>query len=174
MTMVHVAACEAIEGCRYRDYFTRVDTHRIFPAQFVRIEPPMPLKADGCSRCSRFWMEAVLLVKVSAQRLELDEMHMEGMGIFRQIDGTPDLSRTICHEPVDGILKLPGDGAIAHDFSLFIRYRNERFSCCGIFVRHLGEFMEGEHAVGILDHRDHSVLVSRGQTVMFKPAIRRG
>src|SRR5260221_108319 len=59
MTMVHVAACEAIEGCSYRDHFTRVDTHRIFPAQFVRIERPMPLKADGCRRCSRFWMEAV-------------------------------------------------------------------------------------------------------------------
>src|SRR5260370_40938727 len=83
MTMVHVAACEAIEGCRYRDHFTRVDTHCIFPAQFGRIERPMPLKVDGCRRCSRFWMEAVLLVEISAKRLELDEMHMERMGIFR-------------------------------------------------------------------------------------------
>src|SRR6266851_4230951 len=89
MTMVHVAACEAIEGCRYRDHFTRIDTHRIFPAQFVRIERPMCLKADGCRRSPSFWMEAVLVVQISAERLELDEMHMERMGIFRQIKYTP-------------------------------------------------------------------------------------
>ncbi len=101
-------------------------------------------------------------------------MHMEGMGVFRQVEDIPNLCRTICDEPVGSILKLLSDGAIAHSFSLFIRYRNKRFSCCGIFVRHLGEFMEGEHAVGILDHRDHSVLVSRGQAVMCESAVRRG
>ena len=93
--MVHVAACEAIEGGRNRDHFPRVDTHRVFPAQLVRIERPMLLKADGCRRCSRFWMEAVLIIEVSAQRLELDEMHMEGMGVFRQVEDIPDLGRTI-------------------------------------------------------------------------------
>src|SRR6266496_31307 len=174
MTMVHVAACEAIKGGRYRDHFSRVDTHRIFPAQFVRIERPMPLKADGYSRCPRCWMEAVLVVQISAQRLKLHEMHMEGMGVFRHIKYTPNLCRTIGHEPVDGILKLPGDGAVAHGFSLLICYRHERFSCCSTSVGHLSQFMEGEHAVGILDHRDHSVLVCRGQPVMFEPAIRRG
>ena len=89
--MVHVAACEAIEGCRDRDHLTRVDTHSIFPAQFVRIERPMRLKADGCRRSPRCRIEAVLVVKISAERLELDEMHMEGMGIFRQIEDTPYL-----------------------------------------------------------------------------------
>src|SRR5690349_1824403 len=113
MTMVHVAACEAIEGGRYRDHFTRVDTHRIFPAQFVLIERPMRLKADGGRRCPRFWMEAVLIIEVSAQCLELDEMYMEGMGVFRQVDDAPDLGRTISDEPVDGLLKLSGDGALA-------------------------------------------------------------
>src|SRR6266487_6757152 len=150
MTMVHVAACEAIEGGRYRDHFSRVDTHRIFPAQFVRIERPMPLKSDGYSRCPRFWLEALRVVEVSAQRLELHEMHMEGMGVFRQVDDTPNLCRTVCHEPVDGILKVSCDGAIAHGFSLFIRNRNERFSCCGISVRHLSQFVESEHTVRIL------------------------
>src|SRR5947209_8885917 len=144
MTMVHVAACEAIEGGGYRDHFTRVDTHRIFPAQFVRIERPMLLEADGSRRSSRFWMETIFIIEVSAQHLELDEMHMEGMGVFRQVENIPDLGRTIGDEPVDGILKLPGDGAIAPGFSLFIRYRHERFSCCGIFVRHLSQFLEDE------------------------------
>src|SRR6266487_2844331 len=98
MTMVHVAACEAIDGC-------------------------MPLKADGCRCCSRFWMEALRVVEVSAQRLELHEMHVERMGVFRQVDDTPNLCRTVGHEPVDGILKVSCDGAIAPGFSLFIRYR---------------------------------------------------
>src|SRR5713226_2092442 len=174
MTMIHVAACEAIEGCRYRDHFTRVDTQRIFPAQFVRIDRPMPLKADGFGRCSRFWMEAVLVVEVSAQSLELDEMHMEGMGVFRQVEDIPNLCRTIFYEPVDGILKMAGDGVIAPSFSLLIRYYYERFSRYGITVRHFSKFTEGEHTVGILDHRDHAMLVSRGQPVMFEPAVRRG
>src|SRR5216684_635591 len=139
MTMVHVAACEAIEGCSYRDHFTRVDTHRILPAQFVRIERPMPLKADGCRRCSRFWLEAILVVEVSAQRLELDEMHMEGMGVYRQVDDTPYLCRTIGDEPVDGILKLLGDGAILHCFLLLVCHRNQCFSRCGISFQHLGK-----------------------------------
>src|SRR6266700_2940572 len=174
MTMVHVAACEAIKGCRYRDHFSRVDPHRIFPAQFVRIESPMPLKADGCCRCSCFWMEAVLLVEVSAQHLELDEMHMERMGVFRQIEDTPNLCRTIFYEPVDSILKMAGDGVIAPSFSLLIRYYYERFSRYGITIRHFSKFTKGEHAVGILDHRDHAMLVSRGQPVMFESAVRRG
>ena len=45
----------------------------------------------GMSICSRFWMEAVLLVEVSVQCLELDKMHMEGMGVFRQVE---ELSKT--------------------------------------------------------------------------------
>src|SRR2546426_4695181 len=134
----------------------------------------MPLKADGCRRCSRCWMEAILIVEVSAQRLELDEMHMEGVGVFRQVEDIPNLCRTIGHEPVDGILKLLSDGAIAPCFSLLIRYRHERFSRYGISVRHFSKFTEGEHAVGILDHRDDSVLVSRGQTVMCESAVRGG
>src|SRR6266849_3759519 len=147
VTMVHVAACEAIEGGRYRDHFTGVDTQRVFPAQFVRIERPMPLKADGCRRCSRFWMEAVLVVEVSAQSLELDEMHMEGMGVLRQVEDIPNLCRTIFYEPVDGILKMAGDGVIALSFSLLIRYYYESFSCRGICLRHSSKFTEGEHPI---------------------------
>ena len=174
MTMVHVAACEAIEGGRDRDQSTWIDTHRIFPAQFVRIECPMSLKADGCCRCSRFWMEAVRVVQVSAQRLVLHEMHMKRMGVFRQIQDTPDLCRPIGHEPVDSILKVTGDGAVAHSCSVFICYRHQRFFRSCICIRHLSKFTERKHAVGILDHRHDAVLMSRGQVVMFEPTIRRG
>ena len=44
----------------------------------------MLLKKDRCGRSPRFWTEAVHIVEVSAERLELDEMHMEGVGILRQ------------------------------------------------------------------------------------------
>src|SRR3989440_12736058 len=106
VTMVHESACEAIEGGGDRDKLTRVDPHGVFPAHLVRIERPMPLKEDRCSRSSRFWIEAALIVEVCAERLELDEMHMEGMGVSRQVDDTPYFCRTIGDEPVDRILKL--------------------------------------------------------------------
>src|SRR6266516_5197098 len=89
VTVVHEAPREAIEGSGNRDKLTWVDPHSVFPAHLVRIERPMLLKEDRCGRSSRFWTEAVLIVEVSAERLELDEVHMEGMGVFRQVDDTP-------------------------------------------------------------------------------------
>src|SRR5947209_10882438 len=139
VTVVHEAPCEAIEGSGNRDKLTRVHPHGVFPAHFVLIERSMLLKKDRCSRSSRFWIEAVLIVEVSAERLELDEVYMEGMGICRQVDDTPYFCRTIGDEPVDGILKLPGDGAILHCFPLLVCQRNQCSSGGGFSFLHLGE-----------------------------------
>ena len=83
------------------------------------------------------------------------------MGIFREIEDMPDFGRPVGDEPVDHVLKVRGDGAILPGGSLLVGDRKPHFSPGGLAAAHERQFMEGEHAVGILDHRHDAVPVSR-------------
>jgi hypothetical protein len=80
--VVHVAACKAVECGGNGHQLPGVDPHRVLPAGLIGIELVPALESYWRCRPAEGGVEALRVVAVPRERLELDQVDVERVGVL--------------------------------------------------------------------------------------------